>query len=115
MIFDANRSIVTTGPPQNPRTYKLKPRIRLITTAVTGSISGSVTNPEHLPVAFAIAGDDTVTSTLVDKDSDEFMLAFLPEGLYMVSVCDTFGQKFKNTDVQVTTGLDNEIGMIALQ
>ena len=113
--FDANRSIVTTGPPQNPRSYKLKPRIRLIATAISGSISGSVSNPEHLPVAFAIAGNDTVTSTLVDKDGGEFMLAFLPEGSFVVSIADTLALAYEASDVAVTAGNDNDVGAVTLQ
>lgn len=113
--FDANRSIITTGPPSAPKSYKLKPRIRLISTAITGSISGTVTNPEHLPLAFAIAGDDTVTSTSVDKNSGAFMLAFLPEVPYTVSIRDTLDQSSEITSVQVVAGLDNDIGTISLQ
>jgi len=51
--FDAGRSIVTTGPPHNPHGYKLKPRIRVTSTAISGSISGVVTNPLNLPTAYA--------------------------------------------------------------
>ncbi|MCH7754746.1 DUF4382 domain-containing protein, partial [candidate division KSB1 bacterium] len=112
--FDANRSIVTTGPPTYPRTYKLKPRIRLISTALTGSISGTA-DPTHLPVAFAIAGADTITSTLADKVSGGFMLAFLPEGVYTVSARDTMNKSFEINDVQVVAGSDNYIGDVTLQ
>ena len=87
--FDASRSIVVTGPPFNPKKYILKPRLRLISRAITGSISGTVSNLEHLPTAFAIAGEDTVTSTLLDKTSGTFILGFLPEGPYTVSIRDT--------------------------
>lgn len=113
--FDANRSIVTTGPPANPQSYKLKPRIRVISKAITGSISGKVTNPEHLPLAYAIAGSDTVTSTAVDKNSGEFMLAFLPEGSYTASIRDTLNYSAQINDVQVVVGTDNDLGMITLQ
>lgn len=113
--FDANRSVVVTGPPDNPKKYLLKPRLRLISKDLTGSISATMTNPEHLSTAFAIAGEDTVTSTLVDKDSGGFMLAFLPERLYTVSVRDTLDQAFVKNDVQVVPGSDNDIGTISLQ
>ena len=112
--FDANRSVVVTGPPDNPKKYLLKPRLRLISKDLTGSISATVTNPEHLPTAFAIAGADTVTSTLVDKDSGGFMLAFLPEGLYTVSVRDTLDQFFTSTAVEVIAGRDNALSSITL-
>ncbi len=64
--FDAGRSIVTTGPRKNPNGFKLKPHIRVIPLAKTGSISGRVTNPQHLAIAYAIQGSDTLTSSNVD-------------------------------------------------
>lgn len=74
-----------------------------------------MTNSENLSVAYAIAGSDTVTSTLVDRDSGEFMLAFLPEGLYRISIQDTLDQSFEKNDVQAVAGSDNDIGTISLQ
>ncbi len=113
--FDANRSIVTTGPPNNPNGFKLKPTIRVVPKAISGSISGTVANPENLPIAFALAGTDTVTSTPVDKNSGAFMLAFLPEGSYAVSIRDTLDQSFGKNAVPVVAGSDNNQGLITLQ
>lgn len=112
--FDANRSIVVMGPPNNPR-YKLKPHLRVVTLAVSGSISGKVTNPEHLPVAYALQEADTVTSTLVDSSSGLFMLSFLPAGTYTVSIEDTLGQSAVREGVTVTAGSDSNVGEITLQ
>jgi hypothetical protein len=114
MDFDAYRSVVVMGPKKNPNGYKLKPRIRLIARAVSGSISGVITNPEDAPEAFAIQGDDTVTSSLADTISGQFILGFLPEGLYKVSVEDTLGLKFSQDGVTVISGQDNDIGDISL-
>jgi hypothetical protein len=113
--FDVNRSIVTTGPPFNPKGYKLKPRIRITAMAITGSISGIITNPEHLPVAYAIQNSDTITSSLPDTSSGYFMLSFLPSGAYDVSVRDTLNQSFEQTDVMVQTGENFDLGSITLQ
>ncbi len=113
--FDASRSIVTTGPPDNTNGYMLKPTIRVVPKAITGSISGIVTNPKDVPVAYAMADADTVTSTLVDTLGGAFMLAFLPEGFYTVSIQDTLGRSFQQDDVQVVAGTDNDLGMITLQ
>jgi len=113
--FDANRSIVTTGPPNNPRSFKLKPTIRVVPKAITGSISGTVANPKNLPIAFALAGTDSITSTPVDINTGAFMLAFLPEGSYTVSIRDTLDQSFENNDVPVVAGSDNNQGLITLQ
>jgi len=49
--FDAQRSVVTTGPANNPTGYLLNPTIRVEEKALTGSISGMLTNPENNPVA----------------------------------------------------------------
>ncbi len=112
--FDANRSIVVTGPKKNPTGYKLKPRIRVITDALTGSISGTVLNSEEIPYAYAILGADTVTSTAVDTASGYFRLAFLPENIYTVSVEDTSGRDFSQDAVAVQPGSDYNLGDITL-
>jgi len=114
MDFDACRSIVVLGPKKNPKGYKLKPRIRMIARAVTGSISAVVTNPKDAPLAYAIVGDDTVTSSIVDTTSGEFVLGFLPEGIYKVAVEDTMDLKFSNDGVSVIPGHENDLGHITL-
>lgn len=112
--FDAERSVVKLGTPQNPLGYILNPTIRVIPMATTGSISGTVTNPENLPVAYAIAGSDTLTSTHVDT-SGAFMLAFLPEGAYSVAIEDTQALSFTQSDVEVTPGSDYDLGKVTLK
>jgi hypothetical protein len=112
--FDASRSIVTTGPPHNPTGYKLKPRIRVTSTAVTGSISGTILNPGDLPTAFAIQNGDTITTSPVDTSSGMFKLAFLPEGLYTVNVADTASGYFSINDINVTAGSNFDLGDITL-
>ncbi|MCB1323379.1 MAG: DUF4382 domain-containing protein, partial [Leptospiraceae bacterium] len=112
--FDVNRSIVITGPPNNPG-YKLKPHLRVSTMALSGSVSGTVTNPEHFPVAFAIQNADTVTSTLADTANGFFQLSFLPEGVYRIAIEDTLGQSAVQDSVGVTAGADKNLGQITLQ
>jgi hypothetical protein len=114
MDFDAYGSIVVLGSQKNPKGYKLKPRIRLISKAVSGSISGLVTNPADVPQAFAIQGVDTITRSMVDTLSGEFVLAFLPEGVYNVFIEDTLGLKYAQDNVTVISGQDNDIGDINL-
>jgi hypothetical protein len=113
--FDAERSIVTTGPPNNPKSYKLKPHIRVTTTAASGSISGMVSNPENLPLACAILEGDTVTTSFVDKNTGHFMLGFLPPSNYLVTVTDTLLQTFEQVDVPVVAGDDYDLGTITLE
>ena len=114
MDFDACRSIVVMGSKKNPKGYKLKPRIRLIARAISGSISGVITNPKDAPEAFAIQGEDTVTSSLADTISGQFVLGFLPEGVYKVSVEDTLGLRFSQEGVKVISGQNKDIGNISL-
>ncbi len=113
--FDAERSVVVTGPQLNPVGFKLKPVIRAMARALTGSISGTVTNPANLPTAYAIAGTDTVTSSPVDGATGSFSLAFLPAGAYTVSVADTAKLSATRTNVPVTVGQDNPLGSLTLQ
>lgn len=112
--FDVQKSIVTTGPPGSPKTYRLRPTIRVAPVALTGSISGTVAGAQHMPVAFAIAGSDTVTSTPVDAGSGSFRLAFLSAGNYTVAVADTTGRSYTKSNVAVTVGSDLNIGSISL-
>ena len=112
--FEANRSVVVLGPKENPNGYKLKPHIRVITEALTGSISGTVLNPEDIPFAYAILGSDTVTSTAVDTTSGNFKLSFLPEDTYTVSVEDTSGKDFSQSSIFVTAGNNYDLGSITL-
>lgn len=112
--FDASRSVLRTGGQGNPA-YKLKPTLRVIPTATTGAISGIVTNFSKRPIAYAISGSDTITSSIADVLTGEFTLAFLPEAVYEVSVSDTAGLKYSAENVTVTSGNINDIGSIILQ
>ena len=110
--FDAARSIHQTGKNGD---YKLKPTIRIIKQTETGSIGGTVINYTNLPIAYAIAGADTITTTSVNLDNGQFTLAFLPYGMYSVAVTDTLGLVFANSDVSVTVGIKSNLGDITLQ
>ncbi len=113
--FDAQRSIVRTGPPQNPFGYILKPTIRVIGKADSGAISGVVSNPQNAPVAYAIASGDTIAATVVKKDNGKFVLGFLPAGLYAVSIADTLNQSYRNNQVLVAVGAETNLGTVTLQ
>ncbi len=113
--FDANRSIVTTGPPNNPNGYILKPTVRVVPKAITGSISGVIANPQNSAIAYAIIGMDTLTSSIVDTTNGSFILAYLPEGVFTVSVNDTTGLSFVTDNVEVIAGSNQNLGTITLQ
>lgn len=113
--FDAHRSVVPLGPPGNPNGYVLKPTIRVVPTSATGSISGTVDNPQDLPMAYAISGGDTLTSAAVDTTSGVFMLTYLTEGSYTVAISDTMGLSFSASSVDVVAGSDQDLGVLTLQ
>ncbi len=110
--FDASRSIHTIG---HKEEYKMRPVIRLIAQAESGGITGKVTNPQDVPTAYAIAGTDTVTSSLVDVENGSFTLGFLPANTYTVAVADTLGLTNSNPEVMVVVGEINELGEITLE
>ena len=113
--FDVHRSIVVNGPQKGPKGYKLKPYIRMMSTAVAGSISGIVSNPVDLPIAYAIQGEDTLTSSLVNTTNGYFMLGFLGAGEYTVSILDTNDLKFNQDSVPVIVGENNDLGQVTLE
>ena len=113
--FDASRSIVVMGGKNHPKGYKLKPHLRMIMKAVSGSVSGVVTNPQDAPVAYAIMATDTVTSAFVDTLSGQFRLGFLPVGEYKIAVEDTNSLSWEQEGVWVTAGDDNDLGDITLE
>jgi hypothetical protein len=113
--FDVNRSIVVNGPKKAPKGYKLKPHMRMIATAVAGSISGTVSNPKDVPIAYAIQEDDTVTSSLVDTVGGYFMLGYLAEGEYTVFIADTNNLTFNRDNVRVDVGENNSLGLVTLE
>ena len=113
--FDADRSVVKTGSAQSSNKFILKPTLRAVSLAITGSISGSVSSTVNAPIAFAIVGSDTVTSTIVNSISGEFKLAFLPAGNYTVVVQDTTGANVSANGSAVVVGSDNQLGIFNLQ
>jgi hypothetical protein len=113
--FDVCRSIVSTGPPSQPTSYKLKPHLRVLPKAITGSISGEVSNAANLPVVAAIQNEDTVTTSIPDTLSGYFMLSFLPAGIYDVSVTDTLNQNYIQQNIEVKAGQNSDLGSITLQ
>lgn len=120
--FDVSRSIVVTGPKNNPTGYKLKPHIRVVTKALTGSISGTLDKSYDSPVyAFAIippntsgADPDTVTSSVVDAITNTFTLGFLLEDTYDVTIEDAAGLTHTEPGVQVIIGTNKNIGQVTL-
>lgn len=108
--FDAARSIVAKG----NGTYSLKPVIRAIETATSGSIKGTVEPAESAPAVFAIIGTDTVATAYTDE-MGKFMLRSLPAGSYTVSFDPKEGFVPKQEEsVSVSLGNVTDLGTITI-
>jgi len=78
--FDASQSIVLTGNNE----YQLKPVIRTIDTAISGSIKGSVT--PLIENVLVTATSNGVTYTSVTAANGSFLIAGLPLGAYDITI-----------------------------
>jgi hypothetical protein len=80
--FDAARSVVSAG---NSQLYLLKPVIKTITEAQDGAIKGSVVPAELSVAVYAIAGEDTLSTSYAVEGNSDFFLGGLADGTYNVS------------------------------
>ncbi|MFA5973386.1 MAG: DUF4382 domain-containing protein [Lentimicrobiaceae bacterium] len=78
--FDANQSVVLQGNGE----YKLKPVIRTINAAISGSIKGSI-SPISLGTTVTATSNGVVYSTVANLNG-YFMIAGLPAGTYDITV-----------------------------
>jgi len=107
--FDANKSIVDHG----NGTYSLKPIIRTVVAALSGSIKGNITPIGTL--AFVTATADTTYSSDVDS-TGKFIVMGLPEGTYSLTVTPELPLiEVTQNDIIVTTGVTTNIGTIDLE
>ncbi len=112
--FDVYHSIVTTGPPSNPKGYKLKPTIRAVEVAATGSISGKIVNLDNEPLAIVLQDTVEVTSTPVIAADGSFRIAYLAPGFYDLKVVNTLGLEVIVAGVEVKAGQNTDVGMLIL-
>lgn len=107
--FDANQSIVETG----SNTYKLKPVIRTVSTATSGSIKGHIT-PVGTKAAITATSNGISYSSFANAQG-YFIISGLPAGTYNVEITPVapFTVSTK-ANVVVQTGITTDIGLIAL-
>lgn len=106
--FDAARSIVERG----NGTYGLKPVIRVITEATSGSITGTVTPAEATPAVYAIDGSDTVATTFADS-LGYFLLRGVAAGSYTVTFEPGTGfTPVQKENVVVVVGQVTNVGVV---
>lgn len=109
--FNVDKSIIVTGNGQ----YKMKPVIRVVPFAISGSISGQVLPLDSDPTIRALSGSDTV-STFTDANG-LFKLMALLEGIYDVHIVPADTIIYKDTTitgVYVIANQDTDIGTITL-
>ena len=108
--FDANASIVKTG----NGTYKLKPVVRTIVTAITGNIKGSITPIGTLAVVTATSVNAVEYSSSVNL-LGQFQISGLPAGSYTFTVTPLLPLlPVTQTNVVVVAGVNTNLGVIAL-
>ncbi|MET0758922.1 MAG: DUF4382 domain-containing protein [Flavobacterium sp.] len=79
--FDANTSIVETG----NGTYKLKPVLRTVVTAISGNIKGNIT-PAGTVAAVSATSSTGVVYTSNVNELGQFQISGLPSGTYTFTV-----------------------------
>ena len=110
--FDAARSIVEQG----NGNYLLKPVIRAVNLAETGSIIGNVQPTDFNTNVLAVTDGDTIASTITD-DNGDFEIIGLKEGTYEV-VFDPSSDQYADstqTGIDVTAEEETDLGTIELE
>lgn len=110
--FDAARSIVETG----NGGYILKPVLRAVSLAETGSVSGNVQPTDFKTNVLAVADEDTITSTIT-ADNGDFQIIGLEEGTYEI-VYDADSDIYADstqTGVEVMANEDTDVGTVELE
>lgn len=107
--FDAAKSVVQTG---NGK-YILKPVIRAIPNAVSGSITGVISPAMSNPKIYAITGTDTLGT--VSDANGKFWFPGVAAGTYKVEIVPVSPYVMKTIDnVVVVTGSTKDLGTITI-
>lgn len=106
--FDASASIVVTG----AGTYKLKPVLRTIVTAISGNISGSITPIGTLATVTAVSSANVEYSSSVNSEG-QFQISGLPPGSYTFIVTPQLPLlPVTQLNVVVEAGTTTNIGIV---
>lgn len=108
--FDASQSIVLEG----SNTYQLKPVIRTIDSAISGSIKGSIT-PIGANATVTATSNDLSYSSITNANG-MFLIAGLPAGTYNISITPALPLlPVTLTGKTVTIGASTDLGITILQ
>ena len=107
--FDASQSIVHTGTSE----YQLKPVIRTIDNAISGSIKGSITPVGTIATVSATSGG--LTYSTITNASGMFLISGLPAGTYNITITPVFPLlPVTITGKTVTVGVSTSLGVVIL-
>jgi Domain of unknown function (DUF4382)/Carboxypeptidase regulatory-like domain len=105
--FDANQSIVQTG----NGSFQLKPVIRTIETAISGSIKGSV-SPIGAGITITASANGNSYST-VTMANGQFLLQGLPSGVYTITITPPApASPIVVSNITVNIGAATDMGVI---
>ena len=108
--FDANVSIIQTG----NGTYKLKPVLRTIVTAITGNIKGSITPIGTLAIVSATSSSNVVYSSNVNS-LGFFQISGLPAGAYTFTITPLLPLlPVTQLNIVVAANTTTNLGVVAL-
>ncbi|HEY3369437.1 MAG TPA: DUF4382 domain-containing protein [Prolixibacteraceae bacterium] len=106
--FDASKSIVTTGNGE----YQLKPVVRAISEATTGSVHGSISTLLALPATVSVTNGTATYTTTTDAEG-RFLVRGLTAGTYSVTVTPTLPYlPVTIANVNVTVGAMTEMPVL---
>lgn len=105
--FDANQSIVETG----NGTYKLKPVIRTVEVAISGSVKGKITPAGTTAYVTATSSTGLAYSSNVYATGD-YLIKGIPSGSYSLTITPRFPLlPITVNNVSVTTGVTTNLGV----
>lgn len=108
--FDANKSVVQHGNDD----YSLKPVIRTIQTAISGSIQGVI---EPVGVVASVTAEDSIGEIFTSNvnENGQFIIMGLHEGIYSVTVTPEAPYlEYMVENIEVTVGETNVLDTITL-
>lgn len=106
--FDAGSSIHQTG----NGTYKLKPVLRTVVTAISGNIKGTI-SPAGITAMVTATSSTNVEYSSAVNDLGQFQISGLPPGTYTVTITPALPLlPTVQTDVVVTAGATTNLGIL---
>lgn len=108
--FDANKSVIKLGNDG----YQLKPVIRTIEKAISGSIKGKINSVGTMAVVSATSSTAVSYTSNVNENGD-FLIMGLPPGTFTITITPALPLlPITKTNVMVTAGITTDIGAFTI-